>query len=117
MSYYIRSLGWRRLTVAIGFASLGITLTVSTSFAQSSRSGFCREYARDYSMRYSRGGIMGGVVRGALGGAVIGGIVDGGRGAGRGAGAGALVGGASRGIQSSTLFDRAYARCMRGRWP
>ena len=40
----------------------------NSALAQSSRSGFCREYARDYSMRYSRGGIMGGVVRGALGG-------------------------------------------------
>jgi hypothetical protein len=117
MGCYAWSPAWRQLAVAIGFVSLGLTLSVPTSFAQSSRAGFCREYARDCSMRYSRGGIMGGVVRGALGGAVIGGIVDGGRGAGRGAGAGALVGGASRGIQSSTLFDRAYARCMRGRWP
>src|SRR6185312_15252507 len=89
----------------------------TTSSAQWSRSDSCREYARDYSMRYSRDGFMGGVVRGALGGAVIGGIAGGGRGAGRGAGAGALLGGATRGIQSSTLFDRAYSRCMRGRWP
>lgn len=73
--------------------------------------------ARDYSMRYSAGGAMGGVVRGALGGAAIGGIVGGGRGARRGAGAGAIVGGASRGIQRSTFYDRAYAHCMRGRWP
>ena len=65
---------WRQLAVAIGFVSLGLTLSVSTSLAQSSRAGFCREYARDYSMRYSSGGIMGGVVRGALGGAVIGGL-------------------------------------------
>jgi hypothetical protein len=43
--------------------------------------------------------------------------VDGGRGARRGAGAGAIVGGASRGIQRSALYDRAYAHCMRGRWP
>ena len=27
------------------------------------------------------------------------------------------AGGASRGIQRSVLFDRAYARCMHGRWP
>ena len=105
------------MIAVIGFAALGIALPITASFAQSSRSHFCREYARDYSMRYSRGGAMGGVVRGALGGAVIGGIVDGGRGVGRGAGAGAIVGGASRGIQRSTLFDRAYARCIRGRWP
>jgi uncharacterized protein YcfJ len=108
---------WRQLTIAICFAALGVALPITASFAQSSRSHFCREYARDYSLRYSRGGAMGGVVRGALGGAVIGGIVNGGRGAGRGAGAGALVGGASRGIQSSTLFDRAYSHCMRNRWP
>jgi uncharacterized protein YcfJ len=108
---------WRQLTIAICFAALGVALPITASFAQSSRSHFCREYARDYSLRYSRGGAMGGVVRGALGGAVIGGIVNGGRGARRGAGAGALVGGASRGIQSSTLFDRAYSHCMRNRWP
>src|SRR5262249_45580982 len=111
------SFGWRKTIVVIGFVALGGALPITTSFAQSSRSQFCREYARDYSMRYSRGGAMGGVVRGALGGAVIGGIVDGGRGASRGAGAGAIVGGASRGIQRSTLFDRAYDRCMRRRWP
>ena len=74
MGCYAWSPAWRQLAVAIGFVSLGLTLSVPTSFAQSSRAGFCREYARDYSMRYSRGGIMGGVVRGALGGAVIGGL-------------------------------------------
>ena len=71
MGCYAWSPAWRQLAVAIGFVSLGFTLSVPTSFAQSSRAGFCREYARDYSMRYSRGGIMGGVVRGALGGAVL----------------------------------------------
>jgi len=74
MGCYAWSPAWRQLAVAIGFVSLGLTLSVPTSFAQSSRAGFCREYARDCSMRYSRGGIMGGVVRGALGGAVIGGL-------------------------------------------
>jgi uncharacterized protein YcfJ len=117
MNSYILSPRRKRLAVATCFALLGFALPLSNSFAQSSRSDFCRDYARDYSFRYSRGGIMGGVVRGALGGAIIGGIVDGGRGAGRGAGAGAILGGASRGIDSSTLFDRAYRRCMRGRWP
>jgi hypothetical protein len=117
LDHYVGSPGWRKMVGAIGFATLGIALLTTTSFAQSSRSQFCREYACDYSMRYSRGGAMGGVVRGALGGAVIGGIVDGGRGAGRGAGAGAVVGGASRGIQRSTLYNSAYSRCMRGRWP
>jgi uncharacterized protein YcfJ len=114
---YFCPLRWRQVAIAISFTALGVALPVTASFAQSSRSHFCREYARDYSLRYSRGGAMGGVVRGALGGAVIGGIVNGGRGAGRGAGAGALIGGASRGIQSSTLFDRAYSHCMRNRWP
>lgn len=115
--HHVSSLGWRKLIAGIASIALGITVSSMDAFAQSSRSQFCRDYARDYSMRYSRGGIMGGVVSGALGGAVIGGIVNGGRGAGRGAGAGAILGGASRGIQSSTLFDRAYSRCMRGRWP
>lgn|SRR6185312_4972147 len=114
MNCSIRSSQWQRLAAATCFALLAFT---TTSSAQWSRSDSCREYARDYSMRYSRDGFMGGVVRGALGGAVIGGIAGGGRGAGRGAGAGALLGGATRGIQSSTLFDRAYSRCMRGRWP
>ena len=117
MRRFICPSGWRQIAVAICLAVLGVVLPTNGSFAQSSRSHFCREYARDYSLRYSRGGAMGGVVRGALGGAVIGGIVNGGRGAGRGAGAGALLGGASRGIQSSTLFDRAYSHCMRNRWP
>jgi uncharacterized protein YcfJ len=117
MRRFICQSGWRQLAIAFSIAALGVALPLTTSFAQSSRSHFCREYARDYSLRYSRGGAMGGVVRGALGGAVIGGIVNGGRGAGRGAGAGALIGGASRGIQSSTLFDRAYSHCMRNRWP
>lgn len=117
MRRFICLSGWRQLATAICFATLGVAVPITASFAQSSRSHFCREYARDYSLRYSRGGAMGGVVRGALGGAVIGGIVNGGRGAGRGAGAGALIGGASRGIQSSTLFDRAYSHCMRNRWP
>jgi hypothetical protein len=116
LSHFVWSPGSKKLVAAIGIATLGFVLTITTSFA-SSRSQFCRSYARDYSMRYSAGGAMGGVVRGALGGAAIGGIVGGGRGARRGAGAGAIVGGASRGIQSSTLFDRAYAHCMRGRWP
>jgi uncharacterized protein YcfJ len=116
LSHFVWSPGSKKLVAAIGIATLGFVLTITTSFA-SSRSQFCRSYARDYSMRYSAGGAMGGVVRGALGGAAIGGIVGGGRGARRAAGAGAIVGGASRGIQSSTLFDRAYAHCMRGRWP
>ena len=117
MSHYVWSPGRQKLVAAIGVVTLGFVLTITTSFAASSRSHFCRAYARDYSMRYSAGGAMGGIVRGALGGAAIGGIVDGGRGARRGAGAGAIVGGASRGIQRSALYDRAYAHCMRGRWP
>ncbi len=106
---------WQKLIVVTVFATLGYTLPNTTAFAASS--SFCQAYARDYSLRYSAGGAMGGVVRGALGGAAIGGIVNGGRGARRGAGAGALAGGVSRGIQRSTLYDRAYLRCMRGRWP
>jgi uncharacterized protein YcfJ len=117
MRRFICPSGWRQFAIAFSISAIGVALPLTASFAQSSRSHFCREYARDYSLRYSRGGAMGGVVRGALGGAVIGGIVNGGRGAGRGAGAGALIGGASRGIQSSTLFDRAYSHCMRNRWP
>jgi uncharacterized protein YcfJ len=115
MKHYILLGRWQKLVAVTVFATLGFVLPATTAFAASS--SFCQAYARDYSLRYSSGGAMGGIVRGALGGAAIGGIVNGGRGARRGAGAGALAGGVSRGIQRSTLYDRAYLRCMRGRWP
>jgi uncharacterized protein YraI len=104
-------LSWTRHS---GFSSRRY-LSPSTATSVAPSSSFCRAYARDYSLRYSAGGAMGGVVRGALGGAVIGGIANGTPG--RGASIGAGVGGVSRGLQRSALYDRAYADCMRGRWP
>jgi hypothetical protein len=89
--------GLRRLVVAAGLATLGSSvLVITSSFAQSSET--CRAYAEDYSLRYSApmwNFNMGG----------------------RRAGVGALAAQRSRALQRSTLFDNAYARCMRGRWP
>jgi hypothetical protein len=89
--------GWRKLVVAVGLATLGSALTITTSFAQSSAG--CRAYAEDYSLRYSTpwwkfniGGRRGGI-------------------------SSALALNRSRALQQSTLFDNAYARCMRGRFP
>src|SRR5260221_12927111 len=113
MKRYNLPVRWQKLFVVIGLAALTSLLPMPTASASS----FCRAYARDYSLRYSAGGAMGGVVRGALGGALVGGVVNGGRGARRGAGGGALAGGSSRGSQRAVVYDRAYARCLRGRWP
>jgi hypothetical protein len=90
--------GWRKLVVAAGLATLGSVLVIATSFAQSSAN--CRAYAEDYSLRYSAPW------------ATLNFNVGG-----RRAGVGALAANRSRALQQSTLFDNAYARCMRGRWP
>ena len=88
--------GWRKLVVAVGLATLGSSaLAITTSFAQSSAG--CRAYAEDYSLRYSTPWWFN-----------IGG---------RRVGATALAAHRNRALQQSTLFDNAYARCMRGRWP
>src|ERR1700730_16380594 len=88
---------WRKLAVTACLAMLG-SLVITISFAQSSAN--CRAYAEDYSLRYSApwstlnfnvGGLR--------------------------AAASALAANRSRALQQSTLFDNAYARCMRGRWP
>jgi hypothetical protein len=88
--------GWRKLVVATGLATLGSVLVITTSFAQPSEN--CRAYAEDYSLRYSapRWSVNAG---------------------GRRAGVSALAAHKSRARHQSTLFDSAYARCMRGRWP
>jgi len=90
--------GWRKLIVAAGLATLGSVLVITTSFAQPSAN--CRAYAEDYSLRYSTPWAR---LNFNVGG--------------RRAGVGALAANRSRVLQQSTLFDNAYARCMRGRWP
>ena len=94
------NLGWRRLLVAAVFATLGSTLAITSSLAQSSEN--CRAYAEDYSYRYSVDSVWGDVFRVA---------------GGRRAGVNAIAAKRARGLQRSALFDNAYARCMRGRWP
>jgi hypothetical protein len=89
--------GWRKLVVAVGLATLGSSvLAITSSFAQPSAN--CRAYAEDYSLRYSEPRWNFNI-------------------GGRRAGASALAAHRSRALQRSTLFDNAYARCMRGRWP
>ena len=90
---------WIKLGFAAGLATLGSSLVITTSFAQSSAD--CRAYAEDYSYRYSADSVWGEAFR-------VGG---------RRAGATAIAANRSRSLQRSTLFDRAYARCMRGLWP
>jgi hypothetical protein len=90
--------GWRKLVVAAGLATLGSVIVITSSFAQSSAN--CRAYAEDYSLRYSSPWAS---LNFGIGG--------------RRAGVRALAANRSRAIQQSTLFDNAYARCMRGRWP
>ena len=90
--------GWIRLVVVAGFAILGSVLVVTASFAQSSAN--CRAYAKDYSTRYSAPWATSNFNIGR-----------------RRAGASALAANRSRALQRSTLFDNAYSRCMRGRWP
>jgi hypothetical protein len=90
--------GLRKLVVAAGLATLGSVLVFTISFAQSSAN--CRAYAEDYSVRYSAPWAR---LNFNIGG--------------RRAGVSALAANRSRAIQQSTLFDNAYARCMRGRWP
>lgn len=92
--------GPRKLLIATVLVTFGSALTISTSFAQSSAN--CRAYAEDYSLRYSDGSAWGNAFR-----------IPGGR---RGA-VNAMAAERSRRLQKSTLFDNAYARCMRGRWP
>jgi hypothetical protein len=92
--------GRRKLFVAIVLVTFGSALTTTTSFAQSSAN--CRAYAEDYSLRYSAGSAWGDAFR----------ILGGRRGA-----VSAMAADRSRRLQKSTLFDNAYARCMRGRWP
>jgi hypothetical protein len=89
--------GWRKLVVAAVLATLGSALVITTSFAQSAN---CRAYAEDYSLRYSAPWAR---LNFNIGG--------------RRAGVSALAANRSRALQQSTLFDNAYARCMRGRWP
>ena|SRR6185437_7368524 len=89
--------GWRKLIVAAGLATLGSSvLVITSSFAQSSAN--CRAYAEDYSLRYSAPRWNFNI-------------------GGRRAGGSALAAHRSRALQRSTLFDNAFARCMRGRWP
>jgi hypothetical protein len=90
--------GWRKLVVAAGLATLGSVLVITTSSAQSSAD--CRAYAEDYSLRYSAPWATSNFNIG-----------------GRRAGVSALAAHRSRALQQSTLFDNAYARCMRGRFP
>jgi hypothetical protein len=90
--------GWRGLVVAAGLATLGSLFVTTTSFAQSSVN--CRAYAKDYSARYSTPWATSNFNIG-----------------GRRAGASTLAAHRSRALQRSTLFDNAYSRCMRGRWP
>jgi hypothetical protein len=98
MKHYNLLAGWRKLVVAAGLAMLESMLVITTSFAQSSVN--CRAYAEDYSLRYSSSW------------ATLNFNVGG-----RRAGVSALAANRSRAVQQSTLFDNAYARCMRGRWP
>lgn len=90
--------GWRKLFVAAGLATLGSALAITASFADTSAN--CRAYAEDYSVRYSAGSIWDDVfrVRGRPSG-------------------GAMAADRSRRLQKSTLFNKAYAHCMRDLWP
>jgi hypothetical protein len=90
---------WRRLVVAAVLTTVGSLLVVTTSFAQSPEG--CRAYAEDYSYRYSADSLWGDVFRIR----------------GRRATVNAVAADRSRRLKRSTLFDAAYARCMRGRWP
>jgi hypothetical protein len=89
---------WKKLFVATGLATLGSVLAITTSFADTSAS--CRAYAEDYSVRYSSGSIWDDVfrVRGRPSGS-------------------AMAADMSRRLQKSRLFNKAYAHCMRDRWP
>jgi hypothetical protein len=91
--------GWRKLLVAAGLATFGSALVMAPSFAESSAG--CRAYAEDYSLRYSAGSVWDDVFR-------VGG---------RRVAVSAMAADRSRRLQKSTLFDNAYARCMRGQWP
>ena len=90
--------GRRKLAVSAGLVMLGSLLAISTSFAQSPEN--CRAYAEDYSYRYSAPWAS---LNFGIGG--------------RRAGVSALAANRAHGIEKSKLFDNAYARCMRGRWP
>ena len=89
---------WQKLVVAAGLGTLGSVLVITTSFARSSVN--CRAYAEDCSLRYSAPWAT---LNFNIGG--------------RRAGVSALAAHRSRALKQSTLFDNAYARCMRGRWP
>ena len=91
--------GRRKSVVAAVLVSFGSALTITTALAQSSAN--CRAYAEDYSFRYSASIAWGEAFR-----------VSRRRGAAR-----AMAVDRSRRLEKSTLFDSAYARCMRGRWP
>jgi hypothetical protein len=90
---------WRRLVVAAVLAIVGSLLVATNSSAQSSEG--CRAYAEDYSYRYSADSIWADVFRIR----------------GRRATVNAVAADRSRRLKRSTLFDNAYARCMRDRWP
>jgi hypothetical protein len=89
---------WRRLVVAAVLAMVGSLLVVTTSSAQSSEG--CRAYAEDYSYRYSADSIWADVFR-IRGRPTV----------------NAVAADRSRRLKRSTLFDNAYARCMRDQWP
>ena len=90
---------WRRLVIAAVLAMVGSLLAITTSSAQSSEG--CRAYAEDYSYRYSADSMWAGVF----------GIRQ------RRAAVHAVAADRSRRLKRSTLFDNAYARCMRDLWP
>jgi hypothetical protein len=87
----------QKLAVAAALGMLGSESVITAVSAQSSAN--CRAYAEDYSLRYSMH---------ARSNFRIGG---------RRAGVSTLAAHRSRAAQRSTLFDNAYARCKRGRWP
>ena len=90
---------WRRLVVAAVLTMVGFLFVITTSSAQSSEG--CRAYAEDYSYRYSADNIWADVFRVR----------------GRRPTVNAVAADRSRRLKRSTLFDNAYARCMRDLWP
>jgi uncharacterized protein YcfJ len=103
----------RNWSVALLLAAGTFVASLPVSQTALAHQAYCENFAREHARRATQGGTLGGAARGGIGGAVVGGIINGGRGAGRGAAIGALAGGATRGIQSSNIYDQAFRDCMR----
>jgi hypothetical protein len=96
------------------FAIAFLGVFASTSHTVLAQSSYCAGYARDFAERNTRGQVARSTGLGAIGGTLIGGAFGSfGAGALIGGGVGLLSGASRKQNNSQSLYNSAYADCMR----